>query len=111
MSRAWLVAVGAFLYLPLGILTVFSFNAGALMAFPLTGFSLVWYGKVLHNPVLLHGLWTSFWVAQPVGILAALGGMLAALALTARRFRLRAAFASVLAVPFLVPKGVLAWRR
>jgi spermidine/putrescine transport system permease protein len=108
MSRAWLVAVGVFLYLPLVILTVFSFNASALMAFPLSGFTLAWYAKVLHNPVLLGGLWTSFWVAQPVGVLAALFGTFAALALTAEQFRYRAGFAAMLAVPFLVPKGVLA---
>ncbi len=107
MSRLWLAAVGLFLYLPLAVLAVFSFNDSALMAFPLSGFSLAWYRAVLGNPVLLHGLWTSFWVAQPVGIAAAALGACAALALTARAFRWRAAFAALLAVSFLVPKGVL----
>ena len=107
MSRLWLGLVGAFLYLPLLVLAGFSFNAGRLMAFPFSGFSLAWYGQVLHDPVLLHGLWTSFWIAQPVGVASAALGTCAALALTARRFRWRLAFAAILAVPFLVPKGVL----
>ena len=107
MSRAWLLATGVFLYLPLVILTVFSFNAGRLMAFPLSGFSWAWYREALADPVLLGGLWTSFWIAQPVGVAAAFGGLCAALALTARRFPGRTAFAALLAVPFLVPKGVL----
>ncbi len=38
-----LIVAAGFLYLPLVVLAVFSFNDSALMAFPLSGFTLEWY--------------------------------------------------------------------
>lgn len=98
----------AILYLPLLVLVVFSFNASPLMAFPLTGFSFRWYAALAGNAAFLHGLLTSFLVAQPVGLLAMLVGLAAALALTAPRLPWRVAFLALVLLPFLVPKSVLA---
>lgn len=107
-SRFYLALIGGFLFLPILVLVVFSFNASALMSFPLSGFTLDWYVKLSGNEALIHGFVTSFLIAQPVGLASAALGLLAALALTARDFRLRAAFVALLIVPFLVPKSVLA---
>ncbi len=98
----------AVLYLPLLVLVVFSFNASPLMAFPLTGFSLRWYAALAGNAAFLHGLLTSLLVAQPVGFLAMVVGLAAALALTAPRLPWRIAFLALVLLPFLVPKSVLA---
>ena len=103
-----LSVAAAVLYLPLLVLVVFSFNASPLMAFPLTGFSLRWYAALAGNAAFLHGLLTSFLVAQPVGVLAMLVGLMAALALTAPRLPWRIAFLALVLLPFLVPKSVLA---
>ena len=65
-----LIAAVGFLYLPLVVLTVFSFNDSALMAFPLSGFTLEWYRELAQNNNFLKGFVTSFLIAQPVGILA-----------------------------------------
>ena len=102
-----LIAAVGFLYLPLVVLTVFSFNDSALMAFPLSGFTLEWYRELAQNDNFLKGFVTSFLIAQPVGILAMLFGLMASLALTAPGFRWRGLFAILLLVPFLVPKSVL----
>ena len=106
-SLVVLIAAVIFLYLPIAILTVFSFNASRLMAFPLSGFTLDWYRSLAGNTNFQSGFVTSFLVAQPVGIVGAGLGLTAALALTAAGRRVRIALAALLLVPFLVPKTVL----
>ncbi len=105
----WVLGLAAaFLYLPLGVLTAFSFNDSALMAFPLSGFTWRWYGQVLQHASLLQGLLTSMLIALPVAALSTVLGLCAALGITSRLLRWRLGFATVLALPFLVPKGMLA---
>ncbi len=96
-----------FFYLPIVVLAVFSFNASSLMAFPLSGFTFAWYADLFGNRAFLEGFLTSFLIAQPVGILGAFIGLMAALALTAPGLRFRAVFIVLVILPFLVPKTVL----
>ncbi|CZT37211.1 ABC transporter permease [Rhizobium sp. 9140] len=110
MSRtvSLVLALGVgFFYLPIVVLAIFSFNASSLMAFPLSGFTLAWYADLFGNRAFLEGFLTSFLIAQPVGILGALIGLMAALALTAPGLRLRAVLVVLVILPFLVPKTVL----
>ncbi|MFZ2099693.1 MAG: ABC transporter permease, partial [Oricola sp.] len=102
-----LVLAGVFLYLPVVVLAVFSFNDSALMAFPLSGFTLRWYSELAGNEAFLSGFLTSFLIAQPVGVIGMVFGLMAALALTAPSFRWRGLFAGLVLIPFLVPKSVL----
>ena len=102
-----LVSVCLFLYLPIAILAVFSFNASRLMAFPLSGFSFEWYRHLADNTSFQAGFVTSFLIAQPVGVLSAGLGLMAALALTSPQMRWRAGFIGLLLIPFLAPKSVL----
>ena len=41
------------LYLPIGLLFVFSFNAATTLSFPLTGFTTEWYASVIGNGPML----------------------------------------------------------
>ena len=102
-----LASAAAFLYLPIAVLAVFSFNASRLMAFPLSGFTLGWYRSLAGNTRFQGGFVTSFLVAQPVGVLGAALGLGAALALVSARRAARLGLAALLLVPFLVPKTVL----
>lgn len=102
-----LIATVVLLYLPLIVLVVFSFNRSPLMAFPLNGFTLRWYESLAGNKAFIDGFITSFLIAQPVGLLGALFGLAAALALTAPGLRWRFLFVVLLLVPFLIPKSVL----
>jgi spermidine/putrescine transport system permease protein len=105
--NAILIAVGVFLYLPIAILAVFSFNASPLMAFPLSGFTWDWYRHLADNREFQAGFVTSFLIAQPVGVMSAGLGLMAALALTSSRLRWRLGFIALLLVPFLAPRTVL----
>ena len=90
--RAFVVAVFAFLYLPIALVVLFSFNAGR-NASEFTGFSLQWYGKALSNPFLVEALQNSLIIALTSAVLAAVFGTVAALGLArvgradARRLR------------------------
>lgn len=59
LSRSWQVwfslVVAGFMYLPVVVLTVFSFNAGRSSA-QWQGFSLKWYDKFLHDERILGAL-------------------------------------------------------
>jgi len=110
MSRLVILTLGlavCFFYLPIVVLGIFSFNAATTMAFPLSGFTFTWYADLFGNEAFLGGFVTSFLIAQPVGLLGALIGLMAALAVTSPRMKFRAAFAILVLVPFLVPKTVL----
>ena len=49
----FVLAVFVFLYLPIALVVLFSFNAGR-HASEFTGFSVQWYGKALSNPFLIR---------------------------------------------------------
>ena len=60
--RIYAAAVYLFLYIPIGIIALFSFSAGR-SASQFTGFSVEWYGKALANPFVMEALRTSLIVA------------------------------------------------
>ena len=78
--RIYALAVYVFLYLPIAVIAIFSFNAGRHAA-QFTGFSTQWYGKALSNPFVIEALWTSFIVALSSALIASIFGTMATLAL------------------------------
>ena len=77
--RIYALAVYLFLYIPIGIIALFSFNAGK-HASQFTGFSVQWYGKALDNPFVTEAFQTSLIVALSSALLATVFGTMAALA-------------------------------
>jgi spermidine/putrescine transport system permease protein len=75
--RSFFVLVVIFLYAPIAILMIFSFNDSQLPAFPLSGFTLHWYHEFLVNADLRSALETSAVVAAISSIGAVLLGVLA----------------------------------
>ena len=106
--RGWLMffmVLGyGFLYLPIISLVVYSFNdsyGGAVWE----GFSLKWYGALLHNQRLIEATLTSIQVATYSATLAVLLGTLAAAALVRiKRFRGRTLFSVLTAAPLVMPE-------
>jgi spermidine/putrescine transport system permease protein len=95
--------VVAFLYAPILILVVFSFNDSALPTFPLSGFTLHWYHQFLGNADLRGALKTSAIVAAISSVCAVLLGVLASIALVRRRFTGKPAVSAVLLSPLVIP--------
>jgi spermidine/putrescine transport system permease protein len=91
-----------FLYVPIALLALFSFNAGDA-TFPLAGFTTHWYGDVFHNQVLIGSLVRSTIVATVSSILAVGLGVLASFALIRRRFFGKPAASALMFSPLVIP--------
>lgn len=105
--RAHTALVYAFLYLPIVIVVLFSFNENRLATI-WTGFSTRWYEVALNDQVVRSALTNSFWVALPNAILATLFGTMAALGLQRVPKRLRIGFDALTYVSIIVPEIVIA---
>lgn len=97
----------AFLYLPILILVVFSFNASRLVTV-WGGFSTRWYEGLWSNQPLMDAAWISLRIAFVSASAATFLGLLAAIALVRfGRFRGRTLFAGMLAAPIVIPEVIL----
>ena len=103
LLRSFFVLVVVFLYAPIVILLIFSFNKSAIPAFPLSGFTLRWYHQFLGNSELKSALVTSALVAALSSVGAVALGILAALALTRRRIPGKSAVSALLLSPLVIP--------
>ncbi len=102
------VALGlAFLYLPIAILVVYSFNASRLVAV-WGGWSLRWYGELIHDRAMLDAASVSLLIAFLSATAATILGTLAALALVrVRRFRGRLLFSALVYAPLVMPEVIV----
>ena len=101
--RLFFFLVVVFLYAPIVILLIFSFNNAAVPTFPLSGFTLHWYHQFLVNADLRAALETSAIIAVLSSLGAVVLGILASIALTRRRFRGKAAVSALLLSPLVIP--------
>ena len=105
--RAHTAIVYSFLYLPIVVVVLFSFNANRLATI-WTGFSLDWYGRALGNEVVQSALLNSFSVALPNAILATTFVTMAALGLQRVGRKLRIMFDGLTYISIIVPEIVIA---
>jgi spermidine/putrescine transport system permease protein len=103
VMKAFFVLVVVFLYAPIAILLVFSFNDSDIPAFPLSGFTLHWYHQFLTNADLRAALETSAVVAALTSLGAVFFGVLSSVALTRRHFRGKAVVSALLLSPLVIP--------
>jgi spermidine/putrescine transport system permease protein len=104
--RLYALAVYLFLYVPIGIIVLFSFNAGR-HASSFQGFSVQWYGKLMANPFAIDALITSLIVAFTSATLASVFGTMAALGLQGVRGPIKAFYDGVIYVSIMVPGIVI----
>jgi spermidine/putrescine transport system permease protein len=104
--RLWLGAVGLFLYAPLLILIVFSFNDSRRTT-AWRGFTLDWYAALFKDGELLTAFGNSLVIALLSTLIALLVGTATALLLWRFRFAGKAALEAVLGLPIVVPEIAL----
>jgi len=105
-NLAALVIGIAFLYLPIIILVIYSFNASRLVAV-WGGWSTQWYAALAEDAPLLDAAFVSLRVALISATAATLLGTLAAVALVRfGRFRGRLAFAAMIYAPLVMPEVI-----
>ena len=96
----------AFLYLPLLLMAVFSFNDSRMVT-SFSGFSTRWYAALWRNEALMEALFRSLRIAAVAATMATVLGALAGFALARLgRFRGRAGFAAAMAAPLVMPEVI-----
>lgn len=97
----------AFLYLPLALVMVYSFNESRLVTV-WAGFSVKWWSALFANEAMLQAAWLSIRIAFVSATAAAVIGLAAGYALArARRFPGRALFGSIVIAPMVMPEVVM----
>jgi len=96
----------AFLYMPMVILVIYSFNESKLVTV-WAGFSTKWYGELMQNQAFLDAAWVTLKVGVAASTLATVLGTMAALVLVrAGRFPGRTLFSGMIYAPLVMPEVI-----
>lgn len=105
-STVMLVLGLLFLYLPMLVLVVYSFNASKLVTV-WAGFSTQWYGELFRDEQILSAVWTSLRIAFFAASMAVCLGTVAAFVMTRYgRFRGKTALSSMVTAPLVMPEVI-----
>lgn len=97
----WFLVV--FLYAPIVILVVFSFNDRILVSFPWQGFTFRWYQEFLRNSAMISALKASGYVALATSVVTVVLAIPASIVLVRRRFFGKGLVSGVLFAPLVIP--------
>lgn len=107
-ALTWLaMGMFLFLYLPIVILIVYSFNDNRFVSV-WTGFSTRWYGEVFKDPAVRSALQTSLWIAIWSTVVSTILGTLTAIAMERFRFWGKVTYDAILYLPIIIPDIVMA---
>lgn len=96
-----------FLYLPILLLMIYSFNESKL-ATVWSGFSTRWYGELFNNRQILDALWISLKVAFWTACASTVLGTMAAMVMTRfKRFPGKTVFGALITAPLVMPEVIL----
>ena len=105
LSRIYNALIFAFLYAPIFVLIIFSFNDSKSRVV-WNGFSLQWYEKLFQNEEILSALWVTVSVALIATVVSTIIGTLAAIGFRSVNLRLRKVLAAVNNFPMINPEIV-----
>ncbi|CUA93774.1 ABC transporter permease [Thiomonas bhubaneswarensis] len=108
LPLTWMILVYLFLYLPIVVLVVYSFNDSRMVTI-WGGWTLKWYGAVVHDQEVISGLILSLKVALATATTSVLLGTLAAFALVRyRHFAGKGLLNFMINIPLVMPTVVIA---
>src|SRR5215831_11258884 len=102
------VLVYLFLFAPIVVTMLLSFNASQFGGFPMTGFSLHWFGVLMQNDIVLRAFRMSAMLGVLTALICTVLGILAAMALVRYDFPGKEFVNTLIVAPVLVPETVLA---
>ncbi len=103
----YFVGLLALLYLPIGILFLFSLNENTSLSFPLEGLTLHWYERLFESPEVLRAARNSFIVAACSSLVATALGTMVAILMSRYQFRAKQVLVALAVLPLIVPFVVL----
>lgn len=103
LLTAYSILVFAFIYLPILVLVVYSFNRDGVGGFPPSHFTLKWYRQLTSDSALWNSALNSLVVAVGAVVVSLTLGLLAALALDRADFPGKALFRRLVLLPLILP--------
>lgn len=103
----WTALVLLFLYTPIVVIVVFSFEKGAFSNLPWSGTTLHWYETMLNSSQAINSMLNSLFVALFVTVIGTILGTLGAVALVRRQFRLKGVYRALVMAPMTIPGLIL----
>lgn len=100
---SWAVVVYVFLFAPILVLVLFSFNANQYGTFPFTGWTMHWYGQVFHDYQIRDALVTTLKISAEVTAVATIVGTAAAFPLVRSRLPFRSGIRIGMTLPIMIP--------
>lgn len=107
VALGFALCVYAFLYLPIVVMAVFSFNKGAVQSLPLKGFSTVWYDRLANDSAMLDALAYSAKVSVLAIAISTVAGTGFAILFTRVKMKGLPVLQALIALPFVMPGMVL----
>jgi spermidine/putrescine transport system permease protein len=108
LIRLYTMLVYLFMFLPVAVVVLLSFNASQFGSFPMTGFSLRWFVELAQNEAILRAFRTSIVLGALTALISTTLGVLASLALVRYKVPGSNLISTLLIAPILVPEVVLA---
>lgn len=105
LSKIYMGIVLLFLYIPIFVMVVFSFNTTKSRSV-MSGFTLEWYSKLLHNGLILKSLGNTLIIAICASVAATVIGTLAAIGIVRMGRKTKAAVMQVTNIPIVNPEIV-----
>lgn len=103
MLGVYAAAIFFFLFAPIAVLIVFSFNANRYGTFPITGWTTDWYAQVFHDFEIQDAISTSLKVAAQVVVISTLAGTAGAFPLVRSNLPFRNAVRIGFTLPIMIP--------
>ena len=103
LQRVYLVLLFSFMYVPIAVMAVFSFNESKSRTI-FTGFTFKWYKSLFHNEMILSALGLSLVVALIAAVVATVVGTAAAIGINAMGKRSQAVINNISYMPVVHPE-------
>ena len=100
LSRIYLAVIFLFLYLPIGVLIVLSFN-NSLSRVKWGGFTTEWYRNLVSDPTIMNAFYTTILITVASSVIATIIGTMAAIGISAMRKRNRQIMLGATNIPLL----------
>lgn len=100
LSRIYLAIIFLFLYLPIGVLIVLSFN-NSLSRVKWGGFTTEWYRNLVSDPTIMYAFYTTILITVASSVIATIIGTMAAIGISAMRKRNRQIMLGATNIPLL----------
>lgn len=103
LLAAFSAIVYLFLFSPILVVVYMSFNAGKTNVFPLSDYSLQWYGKMFANAAIWRNFQTSLLIAAVSTFITLIVSTCSAYSIVRHKYRGKSLFISLILAPMLIP--------